>query len=240
MVALDKKTGETTWETSCLHDTSAYVSPRLILHNGKRIIVTLMANNLIGVNPADGKILFSYNYAALKPEASLKVWPGAPKTNTITPLYDEGFLYITGGYDHPGAMFRIAGDASSLSLAWTDSVLDCHHGGVVLVNGSIYGSNWKDNSHGDWCCIDWKTGKTMYEKQWQTKGSVIAADGMLYVYDEKNGNVGLVNPDPGKFDLRSTFKVPEGKGSCWSHPSIRDGILYIRRGDVLMACDIRR
>jgi outer membrane protein assembly factor BamB len=235
MVAIDKNSGETIWKTASLQDTSAYVSPRLIVHNGKQIIVTLMANNLIGVDPSDGKFLWNYNYAALKPEESLKVWPGAPKTNTITPLYDKGFLYITGGYDHPGAMFRIADDASSISLAWTDSVLDCHHGGVVLVDGYIYGSNWKDNSRGNWCCIGWNTGKAMYENLWQTKGSIISADGMLYLFDEKNGNVGLVYPDPGKFDLRSSFKVPDGKGPCWSHPAIGDGVLYIRRGDVLMA-----
>lgn len=240
MVAIHRNTGETVWQTESLHDTSAYVSPRVIIQDGKRVIVTLMANYLIGVNPADGKILWKYNYAALLPEESLKVWPGAPKTNTITPLFDQGLLYITGGYDHPGAMFRVAGDASSISLAWTDTLLDCHHGGVVLHNGYIYGSNWLDNSRGNWCCIEWNTGRTMYEQKWQTKGSIISADGMLYLFDEKNGNVALVNPDPLKFDLRSTFKLPEGKGPCWSHPSIRDGILYIRRGDVLLAYNLRK
>jgi outer membrane protein assembly factor BamB len=240
MVAINKKTGETVWESASLNDTSAYVSPRMIIQGGKKIIVTLMANYLIGVEPADGKILWSYNYAGLEPEKSLQVWPGAPKTNTVTPLYQDGFLYITGGYDHVGAMFKLSEDATAISLVWTDSLLDCHHGGVVLYNGYIYGSNWIDNSRGNWCCIGWQTGKQMYEAKWQTKGSIIAADGMLYLFDEKNGNVGLMNPEPGKFDLVSSFKIPDGKGPCWAHPSIVKGILYVRRGDALMAYDLRK
>jgi outer membrane protein assembly factor BamB len=240
MVAIHKNTGETVWETESLNDTSAYVSPRLIQYGNRKMIVTIMANNLIGVDPANGKIRWKYNYAALLPEQSMKVWPGAPKTNTITPLFKDGFLYVTGGYNHPGAMFRLSDDAASISLVWTDTTLDCHHGGVVLVDDKIYGSNWIDNSRGNWCCIDWKTGKTMYEQKWQTKGSIIASDDMLYIYDEKNGNVGLLKPDPEKFNLVSSFKIPSGKGPCWSHPEVKDGILYVRRGDVLMAYDIRK
>ena len=240
MVALDKNTGETVWESESLQDTSAYVSPRLITFGDKKIIVTLMSNYLIGVNPDNGKIVWKYNYAALMPEKSVKVWPGAPKTNTITPLYKDGMLYITGGYDHVGAMFSLSEDASAISLVWTDTTLDCHHGGVVLYDEHIYGSNWIDNSRGNWCCIGWKTGKTAYDQKWQTKGSIISCDSMLYLFDEKNGNVALVKPDPGKFNVSCSFKVPNGKGPCWAHPEIHDGILYVRRGDVLMAFDLRK
>lgn len=239
MVALDMNTGKTVWESPSLHDTGAYVSPLLIARGGKKIIVTLMATNLIGVDAANGSLLWKYDYASLDPEQSLKVWPGAPKTNTITPLYHDGRLFITGGYDHPGAMFTLSEAGDSIALAWTCPALDCHHGGVVLQDGYIYGSNWLDNSRGNWCCIDWNTGKTMYEEKWQTKGSIIEADGMLYVFDEKSGNVGLLNPDPAKFDLRGSFRISAGTGPCWSHPAIRGGILYIRRGDVVMAFDVR-
>jgi outer membrane protein assembly factor BamB len=240
MVALDKVTGETLWESVTLHDTSAYVSPLLIKTGSKRVIVTLTATWLIGVDPDNGEIRWKFNYADFKPESCLKVWPGAPKTNTITPLYRDGFLYITGGYNHPGAMFSVSDDASSVSLVWSDTTLDCHHGGVVLMDGYIYGANWLDNSRGNWCCIDWKTGKTMFEQKWNTKGSIIGSDGMCYIFEEQNGNVGLLNPGPAGFSLSGNFKAPEGKGPCWAHPSIYDGFLYLRRGDMLMAFDIRR
>ncbi len=240
MVALSKLTGETVWQSASLHDTSAYVSPRLIQSGNRKIIVTIINKYFMGVDPVNGNILWKVDYSAMSPEKSLKIWPGAPKTNTITPLYKDGFIYITGGYNHIGAMFKITGEATGVDLEWTDTVLDCHHGGVVLIDGYIYGSNWIDNAKGNWCCIDWKTGKAMYEQNWHTKGSVISADGMLYCYDEKEGNLGLVRPNPEKFDLISSFKIPFGKGPHWSHPEIRQGILYIRHGEVLMAFDLRK
>jgi outer membrane protein assembly factor BamB len=193
----------------------------------------------VGVDADNGKILWKFNYADLSPEEGLKIWPGAPRTNTITPLFKDGYLYITGGYNHVGTMFRLSDDAKEITQVWTDTTLDCHHGGVVEINGTIYGSNWFDNARGNWCSVDWQTGKFNYSEKWNTKGAIISADGMLYCFDEKNGNVGLVKADPLKFEVASSFKVTAGKGPYWAHPTIHDGILYIRHGDAVIAYNIR-
>jgi outer membrane protein assembly factor BamB len=239
VVALDKNTGKTLWESATLHDTSAYVSPKMVEWAGKTIVVTLLSDHLVGVEAETGNILWKFRYSALSPEEGLKIWPGAPKTNAITPLFRDGHLYITGGYNHVGVMFRLSDDAGSITQVWTDTTLDCHHGGVVEIDGYIYGSGWFDNARGNWCCIEWETGRPMYSTKWFTKGAIIAAEGMLYCYEEKSGNVALVKADPSKFELSGTFKVPYGKGPHWSHPVICNGILYIRHGDELMAYDIR-
>jgi hypothetical protein len=108
----------------------------------------------------------------------------------------------------------------------------------VQVGDYIYGSNWLDNSRGNWCCIDWNSGKTMYEHKWFNKGAIIAAGNMLYCFDEKGGNLGLVRATPEKFDLVSSLKVTHGKGPFWSHPAIYNGTLLVRHGDFLMAYKI--
>jgi hypothetical protein len=79
----------------------------------------------------------------------------------------------------------------------------------------------------------------MYEEEWNCKGSIIYADGLLYCYEERRGNVALVNPNPEQFEVISTFRIKEGRGPHWAHPSISNGILYIRHGDVLMAYNIK-
>jgi outer membrane protein assembly factor BamB len=136
-------------------------------------------------------------------------------------------------------MLNLTDGGKNAAVAWTDSVLDVHHGGGVLVNGYIYGSNWLSNTDGNWCCIDWNTGKKMYEEHWKCKGSIISAEGMLYIYDEKSGNVGLVKVNPAKFDLISSFKVTEGSGPYWSHQVIHHGKLYLRHGNALMVYNIK-
>lgn len=239
MVALDKKTGETLWQTQSMKDTAAYVSPLLVQENGKKLVVSVTGTYLLVVDVEDGKILSRSNFATLKNEKSVKVWPGAPYTNTNTPIYKDHKIYITGGYDHVGAMYSLSNDFKTLSLDWTDETLDVHHGGAVLIDGYIYGSNWINNAKGKWCCVDWKTGKVIYEKEWKTKGSIIANDGMLYCYEEKTGTVALVKANPDDFTVVSSFKVPSGKGPCWAHPAIKDGVLYVRRGNALMAYKIK-
>jgi len=240
LVALDKNTGETIWASESLNDTSAYVSPGIISYAGKELLLTMISSYLIGIEAKSGKILWKYNYGKLQPEKGLEIWAGAPKTNTITPVFKDGELYITGGYNHVGAKFRLSEDASAIRLLWTDSTLDCHLGGVVLVDGHIYGSNWLSNSRGNWCCIDWVTGKTLYETNWYCKGAIIADGDRLYCYEEKTGNMGLVKLNPQKFELVSSFKPASGTGPAWAHPSIYNGTLYIRRGSSIMAYDIRK
>jgi hypothetical protein len=61
---------------------------------------------------------------------------------------------------------------------------------------------------------------------------------MIYLYEEKNGNVALVQPDPKKMKVLSSFKIREGTGMHFAHPSIYEGKLLIRHGDVLMVFDI--
>jgi hypothetical protein len=109
---------------------------------------------------------------------------------------------------------------------------------VVLHDDFIYGSNWKDNRYGKWVCLDWKTGEVMWVTPWHNKGSIIAADGMLYIYEEKDGHVGLVKPDPERFELTGSFQITEGEGPHWAHPAIYEGKLMIRHGDYLFAFDI--
>jgi hypothetical protein len=118
--------------------------------------------------------------------------------------------------------------------------MDTHHGGYVKVGDYLFGSNWENNSKGNWVCLEWASGKVMWEEKWHTKGSIICADGMLYCYEERSGNVALVNPSPAKFDIVSTFKITEGSGPHWAHPAIAEGKLFIRHGDVLMVFDIQK
>ncbi len=236
MVALDKNTGETVWQSESLFDQTAYVSPLLIKHSNKNIVVNITANYLFGADVENGKILWKTKYTDIDPP----LWhPEAPAINANTPLFKDGYIYVTSGYNHVGAMFKLSSDASNITHVWTDTTLDVHIGGVVLIDGYIYGANWENNRMGNWCCVDWKTGNLMYEKEWICKGSIISAEKMLYCYEEKKGNVALVKATPENFEIVSTFKIDKGSGPHWAHPVIHNGILYIRHGNVLMAFDIR-
>ncbi|UCG26942.1 MAG: PQQ-binding-like beta-propeller repeat protein, partial [Bacteroidales bacterium] len=235
-IALNKETGDVIWKSVSLNDMPGYVSPILINYAGKKMIVNISLGHVFAVDASNGEILWKVRHEQSK-DPRLRRYDLIKCT---TPLYSNGMVYATGGYDTPDMMIRIADDGKSANVVWSDSNLDDHHGGVVLVNGCIYGSNWLHNSDGNWCCIDWETGKKLWEEHWNCKGSIISAEGMLYIYDEKNGYIGLLKATPEKFDLVSSFQVTQGKrGPFWSHPVIHNGVLYIRHNNALMAFNIK-
>ncbi len=233
MVSLNKDTGETVWQSESIEDNPSYTSPLLIERNGKKQIVTTTNNYIIGVNPDNGNIVWTFDFG--------KYAGGKRPYNnqTNTPLYHDGGIFVSSGYDHNCVMLELSEDASSVSLAWVDSVLDIHHGGAVRIGNYIYGANWKHNSMGNWVCLKWDDGEVMYEEEWENKGSIISAQGMLYCFEEKNGNIALVEVNPEKFEVISSFKVPLGSGPYWAHPVIKNGILYIRHGEIVMAYNIK-
>jgi len=240
-IAVNKNTGELIWKSGSINDGPAYVSPILIDYAGKKMIVNVSLRHVFAVDASNGAIIWKIKHTdSLDARKSTVIWPDAPLIKCVTPLYHEGKIYVTGGYDHGGLMLNLTDSGNNVAVAWTDTVLDVHHGGVVLLDGYIYGANWLNNSNGNWCCIEWNTGKKMWEEHWKCKGSIISAEGLLYIYDEKSGYVGLVRPGPEKFDLISSFKVSEGNGPHWAHPVINNGNLYIRHGKALMVFNIKK
>jgi hypothetical protein len=49
----------------------------------------------------------------------------------------------------------------------------------------------------------------------------------------------IVKADPETFEVISSFRVTEGNGPHWARPSIYNGMLLVRHGDVLVAYDIK-
>lgn len=234
MVALDAATGELVWKTEGYGDVGAYVSPLLINHNGNPKIIGVTAKSVIGVNPASGKIDWRFtDWGSTE--------PGRDNIAVNTPLYFNDGLYFSFGYNIGSFMLRLNSDASQAALAWRNDDLDTHIGGIVLHDGVIYGSNWINNNSGNWVAVDWNSGETFYEEAWsggKSKGSIITADGMLICYDERRGTVGLVKPNRQNFEVVSEFRLNGGSGAHWGHPTIDQGILYIRRGEALNAFKI--
>ncbi|MEN8121765.1 MAG: PQQ-binding-like beta-propeller repeat protein [Bacteroidota bacterium] len=231
MIALEKKTGKLVWKSESLNEGPSYTSPLMINKNGNKIIVSVTVNYIIGVQPQNGKILWKFDFGKYKERRN---------NNTNTPVYHDDGLFVTSGYNHSSVKLKLADDLSSVSLMWVDTVLDIHHGGAVKIGDYIYGSNWEHNRMGKWVCLDWNTGKVMYETEWKNKGSVISADGMLYCSEEKTGYIALVKVNPNKFKVISSFKIPKGTGPYWAHPVINNGLLYVRHGTALMVYDIKK
>jgi outer membrane protein assembly factor BamB len=233
MVAFDKNTGEEIWKSESLEEEPSYTSPLYVNWKDQPMVVTATRNYIFGVDPNTGEILWTFDFG----QFAGGEWKSNNQTNT--PLFYEGKIFVTSGYDHRNVMIELPEKGNRAYFVWSDTTLDVHHGGAVRLGEYIYGASWEGNRDGNWVCLDWNTGKVMYETEWENKGSIISADGMLYCYEEKNGHIALVPATPEAFDPVSIYKIPYGKGPHWSHPVIHEGTLYIRHGQALMAYSLK-
>lgn len=224
LAVLDRNSGKTIKKIAGNGEESGYCSPVIVQHGTRRLLLTMTGKSVVGVD-AD-----SYEYLWSAPHSTRY------DINPNTPLYFNGHVLTTSGYGTTGTqLFQISPDGKKITKVWQNGDPDSQMAAAVLVNDYVYMSG--HNKRG-WYCLDWQTGETKWtSRDLYGKGPIIYADGLIYVYSEK-GDVGLVKPNPEKFDLVSSFVMTEGSGEHWAHPAIKDGRFYLRHGDVMNVYDI--
>jgi len=223
VAALDRHTGEILWASKANGEASSYCSPLLVTHNNRRLVVTMTARSVIGIDANTGEFLWRHDHVTKY------------NINPNTPLYHDGRLFILSGYGTGSQKLKLNQDGSAVEQVWSQPILDSQFGSAILVDGFLYGSGQRNKG---WHCVDWDTGEVKYtDKTLGNKGNIIYADGMAYCYNE-NGNVGLVKLAPEAFEVVSSFTIDWGTAQHWAHPVIRDGRFYVRHGNVLTVYDI--
>lgn len=223
MVALDKLTGKVVWRSPSVGEPAGYTSPILVCYQGLRMILAVSQFQIIGVNADTGELLWQFKH-----------YKSGPYCICALPVYQDGQVFLTAGYGKGSVLLQIkvAGKNASVEAVWHSTDLDNRQGGVILLDGYLYGVADR-NSNAKWICLDWKTGKTMYAERGLGQGSLTYADEMLYVLSER-GKVGLVRATPTSHEVTGTFEIPRGgDGPVWAHPVVCGGRLYVRHGDFL-------
>lgn len=227
VVALDKMTGETVWAAESVDDDAGYATPTISEFQGRRIVLAMNGKALVGVDLAAGKLLFRHEHLTKY------------DVNALKPVCIDDEVFISSGYGAGSELIRLLpGDGGvQAKQVWASKDMDNHHGGVVVDNGLIFGSNGK----GKWVCLDWKTGDTKYSTDGVGKGSLTYADGLLYTLSENGGTMGLVKPSADGHEIISQFSIPAGgEGKSWAHPVVTGGRLYVRHGDFVYAFNVSR
>jgi outer membrane protein assembly factor BamB len=219
IVALNRHTGALIWSSKGLSEQSAYCTPLLVDHYGRKILVTHTASHLIALDAKTGRLLWS--------QPQTNQW----SVHANTPIYHDGSLFYFSGYGQGGGLLKLSRDGESASQVWFRKDVDSRIGGAVLVDGFLYLSG---DQHREWKCVDWETGEERYTSASVGKGVVISSDGLLYCYSER-GELALVKANPSGFDVLSRTTVQLGSAQHWAHPMIHDGVLYLRHGKALIA-----
>ncbi|MGE5192580.1 MAG: PQQ-binding-like beta-propeller repeat protein [Deltaproteobacteria bacterium] len=223
LAALDKHTGNVAWSSGEVTERAHYSSAVLATIGGEKQIVQFARESVFGVSLQDGKFLWKYNK------------PANGTANCCAPIVDRDHVFASSSYGVGGGLAKITvlDDKFSAEEVYFEKKMACHHGGIVKIGDWMY-----SNGAGPLMCMDFLTGNIAWQNRSVGKGSLLAADGMLYVLSE-NHEMALVDASPGDYSEKGRFKIASHGRPSWAHPVVAGGRLYIRDQQSLTAYDIR-
>jgi outer membrane protein assembly factor BamB len=216
-VAYNKLTGARVWSSQ--NDRASYTSPILATLGGKRQIVGVTASRMVGLDPADGSLLWSQS------------WSTQMGINVAQPIVvGKNRVFISAGYGHGATLVELTpqGKGFDAHTVWENTNLKTKFNSAVLDGGFIYGLD-----EGILTCIDLATGERKWKGGRYNYGQVLYASGHLIVTDGGSGEVALVKADPAQYAEVARFQAVSGK--TWNVPALAGGRLLVRNGTE-MAC----
>jgi len=230
LVALEKKTGAVKWKSTVPGgDAAAYASPIVTEAAGRKQYVQFLDGGVVGVDAKTGEFLWRYARTSTGP------------ANIASPIAHDGHVYSTNARRFGGALVRLKATADGVSAeeVYFERAAPNTLGGQILLDGYLYGTN-QDGL----VAAEFASGKV----RWQAEGgpgSVLYADGQLYVHWE-SGGVSLAEATPDAFREKGSFTPPNPpehklgpREMAWAYPVVANGRLYIRDLGTLWCYDVR-
>jgi outer membrane protein assembly factor BamB len=234
LASLDKQTGKVLWQSHEVTDQASYSSPVAYQPvGGVRQYVQVINQGIVGVAASDGKVLWSYRRS--RPYDDVVI---------ATPVVHAGYVFATVGFGQGCDLIKLvpSGGKIEVEKVFSNKSVQSRDGGVVRVGDYLYGHS----ENRGWICQEFKTGTSAWAEKYKLgRGSVLAADGLLYCCSEKEGVVALVEASPKGWNEKGRLQLPQESnrrrpsGGLWTHPVIANGRLYIRDQQFLFCYDLK-
>lgn len=222
--ALDKQTGREVWKAEGAALELAYGTPGIVtLSDGKQELVVALPEEVWGLDPATGKLL----------------WHAATAlTGNVSPsvIVDGETIYVFGGRGGGSVAVKAGGrgDVTKSHVLWTSRVTS-YVATPLLHEGHLY---WIDD-RGQAFCSSAATGAEVYRQRVAeiTSGgrpvyaSPVMADGRLYVVTRWNGT--LVLPAAPRYEILGQNRFEGDESDSSGTPAVSNGEMFIRSGEFL-------
>lgn len=221
LVALDRLTGNLVWSSPAKRDYFSYDTPILLDLPGRKVLVGTSRNYIYVVDRQNGKLLSSYLLEDIR--------EGFEHCNSV--VHQDGYIYFVPCAEHGQGCVKLhlSADGESLNEVWRNNEVINVFEGFAVKDKWLYTTleNKKLVS------LDTETGRIRNSVR-SVHGGLVSADNKIFIYGH-NGMVQLFSLKEGKPVLKAEMRIREGSGQHFSFPVIVDGVMYIRRGDALMA-----
>ncbi|HKY23017.1 MAG TPA: PQQ-binding-like beta-propeller repeat protein [Vicinamibacterales bacterium] len=217
LTAFDPATGAEKWTWA--GDGPAYGSPIILEIGGTRQVIVFSQRNLIGVNAANGQLLWSTPYESRS------------TTNSITPLV-YGNTLIVSGQGKPLAAYAISnkGGQWAAEVAWENPQLGMSFSNAVLVGDAVFSMSPQNSGQFFWA--DAKTGKTLWTSDPRQAGNAaITRYGDLLFVLKEDGQLIVARANTARFEPLKTYTV--ATSATWAPPVISGNRIFVKDAETL-------
>ncbi len=223
--AVNRFNGKTAWVSEALRDTFAYGSPVLVDLPERDVLLSTSRHHIFSLDRKSGELLGSYELENYEYDGE--------HCNSV--IYEDGYVYfVANDVGGQGALkLMLSEDGASFSEEWRNPSILNNFGGFLVLNDQLYTTVKGNKLLG----LKPDNGQIADSLKVAT-GSLAFADNKVFCYGN-NGTVNLISLSGDRMEITGKLKVKGGSGQHFSHPVLADGIMYIRRGDALMAYKIK-
>ena len=221
IVALKKTDGSAIWKTS--GDEAGYSSAVTQTIGNVTQAIFFTSTRAIGVDVSSGRHLWSYRQVA------------NDVANIATPIVRGNRVFLSSDYGTGAALLQLTASGGGIDAreVYFTREMRNHHASSVLVGDYLYGF-----SSAILTAMRFDTGEVAWRDRSVGKGSLVYADGRLYLFSER-GDVALAEATHEAYREHGRFSLDIGALPTWSHPVVSNGLLFLRDQDTVYAYDVR-
>ncbi|MHC4427430.1 MAG: PQQ-like beta-propeller repeat protein, partial [Planctomycetota bacterium] len=225
VIAFELKDGAVAWKSQDFG--AGYAAPTLIRNGENQQLVVFMREQVVGLDPDDGKPLWSHPH---------KTQHGV---NASTPVWgDDGILFLSSAYDTGSRGLRpSAGDAGGgVEELWHQRKFQLHFSNATRIGDLIYGTS------GDFgpiflTAVDAATGEIVWqERDVVAKASILSLGGNRVLMLDEKGKLVLADLSPDGVKVLAERQLVDGR--VWAPPTLVGGRLYLRDRKQAYAFDL--
>ncbi|HKQ61306.1 MAG TPA: PQQ-binding-like beta-propeller repeat protein [Candidatus Polarisedimenticolaceae bacterium] len=222
IVAFRKTDGQVKWKAHSF--TNSYSTPRLLDVDGEMQLVTFMAKELVGLDPATGALRWSF------PQEN------EFKQNIAMPVMaDRNYLMLSSPQAGAhGLKLTREGGKTKVEEVWATRKIQFYHVSTVRTGDWVFGSTGTLGP-AFLAAVNIKTGEIGWRERGIAKANCIEAAGKLIILDEE-GKLYLTTATPEKLVIHAQTKLLEN--TSWTVPTIVGKTLYVRDQKQLLAVDL--
>jgi len=222
LMAFDLKTGAVVWKKQSFR--LSFSSPTLINVDGQEQLVMAFADDVVGLDPNNGELLWRHPHPCDGFNITAPVWG------------EDNILFISSAYEcgSRALLLRQTGGKTAVKELWANQRMRVHISTIIRLGDLVFGSN--SGGPAPPTAVNVKTGEVVWQDRAFPRANFVYADGKLILLDE-DGQLALVRVSPQGMNVMAKAAVLES--IAWTPPTLAGTNLYLRDRRTIVALDLR-